>query len=170
MVVWITSDNHFWHKNIIKYCNRPFTTVEEMNETMLSNWNNVVKKRDIVLHLGDFALCCNNEMLQNLIHQLHGQIYLLPGNHDHPTRLSRAGLYVLSAYEKDDIVLYHENIIFSHRPLYDEHIPFNFVNVHGHIHNKKSFGKRINVSVDITNFTPVTLETINNSARKMLYG
>ena len=54
--VWVTSDTHFNHANIIKYCNRPFSSVEEMNETIIANWNKVVSEDDMVYHLGDFAL------------------------------------------------------------------------------------------------------------------
>jgi calcineurin-like phosphoesterase family protein len=56
MTIFFTSDTHFNHKNIIKLCNRPFTSIEEMNEKIIENWNNIVKPEDIVWHLGDFAL------------------------------------------------------------------------------------------------------------------
>ena len=46
--VWFTSDTHFGHKNVIPYCNRPWETVEEMNEALINNWNSVVKENDIV--------------------------------------------------------------------------------------------------------------------------
>ena len=54
--IWFTSDTHFSHCNIIKYCNRPFKDVDEMNKILIQNWNNVVRPDDIVWHLGDFAL------------------------------------------------------------------------------------------------------------------
>ena len=56
MNIFITADHHFNHKNIIEYCDRPFKTVEEMNNTMIEKWNNKVGKDDLVIHLGDFAL------------------------------------------------------------------------------------------------------------------
>lgn len=54
--VWFTSDTHFYHTNIIDFCRRPFESIEEMNETLIANWNKVVGTNDIVFHLGDFCL------------------------------------------------------------------------------------------------------------------
>ena len=53
--VFFTSDTHFNHANIIKFCERPFGSIEEMNEALIANWNRVVGKDDIVFHLGDFC-------------------------------------------------------------------------------------------------------------------
>ena len=53
-IFW-TSDSHYFHNNILKYCNRPFGSVEAMNEALVANWNSVVKPDDHVYHLGDFC-------------------------------------------------------------------------------------------------------------------
>lgn len=79
--VWFTSDLHFWHKNICKYCNRPYNTIEEMNQGIIDNWNSVVKDDDIVYLLGDMGFC-GIEKLRSLISQLKGHIRLVQGNHD----------------------------------------------------------------------------------------
>lgn len=95
MKIWLTSDNHFGHFNVIKYCNRPFRTEEEiekdlvleasvikMNEAMVEGWNSVVKPGDRVLHLGDFAMAARNVEL--FLPRLNGNIELYLGNHDFP--------------------------------------------------------------------------------------
>lgn len=79
--VWFTSDLHFWHKNICKYYNRPYETVEEMNDSIITNWNSVVKEDDIVFVLGDLGFC-GIEKLRLLMSQLKGKIFLIQGNHD----------------------------------------------------------------------------------------
>lgn len=79
--VWFTSDLHFWHKNICKYCNRPYNSVEEMNEQIIKKWNSFIKEDDIVFLLGDIGFC-GIEKLRPLMSQLNGKIYLIQGNHD----------------------------------------------------------------------------------------
>lgn len=79
--VWFTSDLHFWHKNICKYCNRPYSNVEDMNEAIVTNWNAVVQDDDIVYLLGDMGFC-GIEKLRPIISKLKGRIRLVQGNHD----------------------------------------------------------------------------------------
>lgn len=79
--VWFTSDLHFWHKNICKYCNRPYKSVEEMNEHIIKKWNFFIKEDDVVFLLGDIGFC-GIEKLRPLMSQLNGKIYLIQGNHD----------------------------------------------------------------------------------------
>lgn len=75
------SDTHFGHKNIIQFCDRPFATVEEMNEALINNWNNVVGEDDTVYHLGDVALGKWVEW-DGLLSQLNGYKVLVVGNHE----------------------------------------------------------------------------------------
>lgn len=80
MTTWFTSDTHFNHANIIKYCNRPWDTVEEMNEGLIERWNEVVKPRHRIFHLGDF--CMGGTEPKDWIPRLNGKIHLIRGNHD----------------------------------------------------------------------------------------
>lgn len=78
---WFVSDTHFGHKNIIKYSNRPFNSVEEMDALMIQNWNKLVKPNDTVYHLGDFAFG-KFEFVRDVIRELNGKKHLILGNHD----------------------------------------------------------------------------------------
>ena len=79
--LWFTADHHFGHHNIISHCNRPFASAEEMNETLLTNWNRVVAPEDIVYHLGDIFIMPSGDA-RKFRERLHGRICLLRGNHD----------------------------------------------------------------------------------------
>lgn len=81
MTIWFTSDTHYGHSNIIKYSERPFSSVEEMDQAMIDNWNMFVDHDDEVYHLGDFAYADVGRM-KEIIYQLKGKKYFLPGNHD----------------------------------------------------------------------------------------
>jgi calcineurin-like phosphoesterase family protein len=80
MSIYFTSDPHYWHNNVIRYCSRPYSTVEEMNEDMLAKWNSVVKPEDTVYCLGDFSLAFRGVEIYSF--RLNGTRYLVPGNHD----------------------------------------------------------------------------------------
>ena len=79
--LFFTSDTHFDHKNILKYCKRPFSSVEEMNQGLIDNWNSVVGKDDTVFHLGDVTFGGNTNLIK-YVSQLNGHIILIKGNHD----------------------------------------------------------------------------------------
>lgn len=159
--VYFIADTHFSHENIIKYCDRPFKTLEEMNETLINNWNSIVDKDDIVYHLGDFTIDYDN--LDKLINRLNGKIYLISGNHEGKSIkfYSDIGLTVLPTKTKLD----EYKIILSHKPLDNNLIPKGYINVHGHIHNApltENFDKNTHycISVERTNYKPITIEEI----------
>lgn len=79
--VWFTSDTHFGHENIIKYCNRPFRNVREMNEELIRRWNETVPEDGVVFHLGDFGYGGSKEWA-DILRRLNGKRYLILGNHD----------------------------------------------------------------------------------------
>jgi len=157
MKIWIISDTHFCHKNIIRYSGRPFKTIDEMNDEMIKRWNNKVGKDDFVIHLGDFALG-NKEDVINIKNKLNGNIILLKGSHDYKTIREQGFLIINGSLEIG-------NLIFSHNPLRKEEIPKGFINVHGHIHEKESLNG-INVSVEKTNYEPIGLEDLKNRILK----
>jgi len=80
--LFLTSDTHFWHKNVIKYCDRPFADAKEMNAALIANWNAKVPTTGIVFHVGDFAMNCSINQIIEVGEQLNGRIILIRGNHD----------------------------------------------------------------------------------------
>lgn len=80
MSIFFSSDSHYYHQNVIKYCARPHLTVEEMNEDMIAKWNNIVKPEDTAYVLGDFSLAFRP--VEAFSFRLNGTRYLVPGNHD----------------------------------------------------------------------------------------
>ncbi len=82
MSVWYTSDHHFGHSNIIRYCERPFSFVGEMNEAMVERWNERISADDEVWVLGDVVMGSNHATLRRHVARLRGHKNLVPGNHD----------------------------------------------------------------------------------------
>jgi calcineurin-like phosphoesterase family protein len=80
--IFFTSDFHVGHSNVIKHDGRPFKDVNEMNQTLIDNWNSVVDDEDIVFYLGDFAYRCHPKTMKWFASQLKGKIYFIMGNHD----------------------------------------------------------------------------------------
>lgn len=82
--IWLSSDHHFYHTNVIRYCSRPYKDVEEMNADMLLKWNQTVGPDDIVYYLGDFSMATRS--VEVFTHRLNGIKHLIHGNHDftHP--------------------------------------------------------------------------------------
>ena len=132
-----------------------------MNAYMIHKWNGVVSNDDVVYHLGDFALARNLDQIKIIKDQLKGKIILIPGNHDNKSRLRKSDITVSNT---DAIII--GNLILSHRPL--ENVKNGFVNVHGHIHEKTTWGRRINASVDVNNFEPQPIEKYFEEAKKLL--
>lgn len=97
MAVWLTSDTHFGHDNIRRYSNRPFSSVAEMNEYLILNWNKVVQPDDEVYHLGDVFLC-NMEMAKAIIKRLNGKKYLVRGNHERTAENLRSEFVWIKEY------------------------------------------------------------------------
>ena len=154
--IWVISDTHFGHANIIKYCNRPFVDPAEMDEKLIENWNSVVQDDDIVYHLGDVYM---GKSSSNFAHRLKGRKRLILGNHDHGK-----DSVLQSMFQK--IVMWRMfpefGLLLTHVPVHEGSLGFKVEkNVHGHIHEKVIEDERyINVSVEQINYTPVNIETL----------
>ena len=147
MTVYLTADTHFGHTNIIKYCGRPFNTVEEMNEALISNWNKVIKVDDIVIFLGDLGFKSNIDIW---LTKLNGDKLLIWGNHDKTGKPDTR-----FEYKSEIFLLTHKMI-----PIIDR----NIWNIHGHSHDKGMLvdkkNKSMCVSTELTGYTPICMDKL----------
>lgn len=159
--IWVSSDHHFNHENIIKYCDRPFTDVTHMNEYMLDCYNSVVKDGDIAYFLGDVYMGDGAHWYQKIAPRLHGRKRLILGNHDNGKDQTLQKVFqkitLWRAFPEFGLLLTHVPVSLSTLgPKWPR-------NVHGHIHNRPSPGPEyINVSVEVIDYTPVHIEDIRD--------
>lgn len=132
-MIYVISDLHLNHVNIIKYCNRPFSTVDEMNHTLIKNWNDVIKPDDIVYFLGDFCLGPKEAFIR-FTSCLNGHKHFIIGNHDHisKTQILKAGWE--SVQYQLNIGYNSQSIQLQHHPNTD--IPRDRLLIYGHVHDK----------------------------------
>lgn len=173
MNLFFTSDTHFGHDRIREYCQRPFNSLEEMDNTLIKRWNERVKPDDMVIFLGDFCFRSNKEERGEGVHhkwkyyrkQLNGEIVFVRGNHDNNNSLNTKINSLM-------IEIGGKNIYCTHDPANDEDL-WTY-NLCGHVHEKWKTKKYvyndfptyiINVGVDMHNFYPVSateiIETFN---------
>ena len=153
--IWFTSDTHFGHANIINLCNRPFK---------ISNWNDYVKPKDKIFHLGDF---CFSRDPGRIYRRLNGEKFLVIGNHDRRKCLTGMFSWVKDAYK----LKYNKkiNIWLSHYP----HRSWPGSNrgsyhLYGHSHgNAPDIGRSTDVGVDCWRYYPVNIDTIIKRLNKM---
>lgn len=160
--VFFVADPHFWHKNIIKYENRPFNSTEHMNEELIKRWNKVVSRSDKVYVLGDFALA-NREKITDIVSKLNGYKVLVMGNHDQYSHsfYLEAGFNEVSKYP----IIIDNFWVLSHEPMYiNENMPY--ANIYGHVHNNPSFADYSNQSICVSverehmNYAPIEFKKV----------
>lgn len=155
--MWFTSDSHFGHVNILKYCNRPFDSCKEMDETMIERWNMVVEPSDIVHHLGDFALCSNG-YARSILERLNGKIYLAIGSHEKTILKGGLSKYFEDIKESYYIEVNGQKMFLAHhchKAWKKSH--FGVQHLFGHSHGgldnySETEGKILDVGVDSHNF------------------
>ena len=169
------SDMHMGHKNVLKFDDRPFQSVEEMNETLIANWNKKVTDEDDIWVLGDF--CYRSEKDPSFyLKQLKGKKHLIIGNHDKVTVNTDSALNYFDSVERLKHIKDREyNVILCHFPLADWNAKHRgSYHVYGHIHNNKDevyeFMKQqeraLNAGCMINNYEPVTLEELLENNRR----
>lgn len=155
MEYFFTADEHYGHENIIKYCNRPFSSIEEMNEYLIEQHNSVVKKGDISIHVGDFALLPKDEV-GKIISRLNGQNIFLKGSHD------RWGSNLPFLWEK---TLDGEMVVCCHYPMLSwPRSHHGSWLLHGHTHGRlRAYPGILDVGVDQWMFQPLSWEEVRRS-------
>jgi len=159
--IFVFSDTHFDHKNIIEYCNRPFHSTKQMNEKLVENWQNVVNHNGKVFFLGDMSYSRNRRSIDYWLGQLAGEIFYIRGNHDTDiiTRAevlpNRHGI----KYQDYQFLLMHD----PYRPKgYDGWI------IHGDRHNNdldnypfiNQKNKTVNVCAELVDYSPISIERL----------
>jgi calcineurin-like phosphoesterase family protein len=177
-MIYLTSDSHYSHHNIILYTKRPFANIDEMNRSLIERHNAVVGKDDDVWHLGDFSL--SERLVPIILPQLNGRHRLVCGNHDkchisfgHKSEAAK------ERYIKYGFIEVHQEVrvgpfLLNHFPYtgdstnkdrYTEYRPKDdgsFL-LHGHVHSrygKITSARSIDVGVDAWDYAPVSIETL----------
>lgn len=164
--IWFTSDTHYGHANVIRFCSRPFATVEEMNAELLRRHNALVSPDDVVYHLGDFIWSTRREVWTAILDQLNGRFRVVRGNHDIPLRKA-----TFSHPKIEWVQDYHEMKI-DGRKVVLCHFPIGSWNramhgawmLHGHCHGSyehglprsREHGLVADVGVDCWAYAPVS--------------
>lgn len=169
--IFFTSDTHFGHNRGFIYEPRGFSSMEEHDETIIENWNKIVKPDDIVYHLGDVMLG-DSEYGAKCISRLNGKINLIFGNHDTDSRIK---IYhsdcpnIITGGFADRISYEGYHFFLSHYPtntanLDDSGLKKTMLNLHGHTHQKTDFimdnPYQYHVGIDSHNNFPVSIEEI----------
>ena len=168
-MIWFISDTHWGHKNILRYSNRNFANVDEMNAKLIENWNAVVKPTDTVYHLGDVAFMPWRDFLQTM-HSLNGHKHLILGNHDkmiienwdkllNQKIFDSIQYYYELKHNKQKFVLFH----FGQRVWNKSH--HGSIHLYGHSHGSlPPHGKSVDVGVDAKFITeeyrPVSIDEV----------
>jgi calcineurin-like phosphoesterase family protein/2'-5' RNA ligase len=159
--VYLFSDAHFDHGNIIRYCRRPFHSVRQMNHKLLENWNHIVRENDTVYYLGDMSYGRFRRPIDYWLGRLNGDIFYIRGNHDSDT-ITRASVIPTRygiKYGNNQFLLTHD----PYRPSgYDGWI------IHGDKHNNSlkrypfinQKNKTINVCAELVNYSPLSLDRL----------
>lgn len=159
MTDWFTSDTHYFHKNIIRYSNRPFKDIHHMNESLIERFNERVSNSDNVYHLGDFGFA-NEEEMQRVFDRLNGRKHLILGNHDkRDTKRIRGWEYVR---HYDEIRIDGQSIVlFHYAPRVWNKAHHGSIALYGHSHGSMPGNSQsLDVGVDCWDYYPVNFEQI----------
>lgn len=168
--IFFTSDTHFNHDREFVYSPRGFKTIQEMNGTLVKNWNETVGNDDDIYVLGDFFLGTDFNYIQEVLNKLNGRIHLVTGNHDTPSKITEYTSWnniveiadaLRIRYKKREFFLCHYPVLTASL---EQDPDKAVINLFGHTHNKDKFYEdrpyMYNVAVDANDNKPVEIEEI----------
>lgn len=163
--VWVWSDQHFFHKNIISFSDRPYLNTQEMNETLIANYNDYVGENDVCIWGGDVGFGATGE-INKLLDQCNGYKILIVGNHDFNGKKRRN-----LAFDETHLVYLVDypdvSMLFTHYPMYN--IPYPWVNIHGHLHAFpdpiSNHERHININCEVQDYRPKLLDEVAAQAK-----
>jgi calcineurin-like phosphoesterase family protein len=166
-MTFFTSDSHFHHENIIKFCNRPFATAQEMNEVLILNINNTVGEKDELYWLGDFGICQASEVIKIMNRIVCKNNHYIMGNHDKAMKDPKVVSLFKSVQDYKRIAVQGQDIVLFHFPILE------WVNahrgsymLHGHTHSTLKLPpmlenkKILDVGVDGNNYYPWSFDEV----------
>ena len=175
--MFFTSDTHFLHENIIKYCKRPFKSIEENDAELIRRWNEKVPEDGIVFHLGDVAFG-DPDKVDEILKQLNGKIYLVIGNHDWRRIVNQHKWRFEIMTQQINMKIGKRHVILNHYPMLAYAGAWRGVDasyqLFGHVHTspytdegldqqrmKYLFTTQYDVGVDNNDFTPVLWKEVD---------
>lgn len=160
--IWFWSDLHFGHKNIISFSDRPFVDIPTMDETLIQNFNRLVKPDDISIWVGDVSFK-NIDESKALINRLNGYKILVLGNHDfNKKKVKYMGFDEVHVVY--NLTIGDTAVAFTHYPM--DNLPAGWINVHGHLHKNGHHADEvpstthINVNCEFQDYKPINLGTL----------
>ncbi len=166
-MIWFSADWHIGHTNIIKYCDRPFSTVQEMNTTILNNFTRVVQPGDTFYFLGDIGFGKQNILMALETIKTSGvALHFLEGNHDIKYRNLIKPYCTSYTFISDFVTMsVGTNIYYLSHIKYTPNVTYSYISLHGHSHGiqlEAKFGSRLvmDVGVDGINFYPIDIVDI----------
>jgi len=139
--VWFASDYHFCHANVIKYDGRPYKDVEEMNESLILNWNDCVGVDDTVFYLGDLSFDRSGKQTKEIMNRINGKIHYILGNHDDEKDMRRLNRfetisdYINLSIPDEDNPRKKQGIMMMHYPILSwDKAHHGDWHLHGHCH------------------------------------
>lgn len=172
-MIFFTSDLHLDHKNVISLNNRPFASIQQMNEELIKNWNKKVQEHDTVYVLGDFCWGWNSNKIKETLSKLNGYKILVIGNHDRYNPHEKSNSWEkITSYE--ELLIDNDHIILSHYPIAEwDRCWYGSYHLYGHCHGKFNLAELtkntrhkntrcMDVGVDCNNYEPLSWDEIKS--------